>query len=415
MIRICLVVFIAFVTLSTALAQDTVYARQLINTLAGPQMHGRGYVNQGDKKAAQFIVQEFKQLGIEPLVKGYYQNFSFPMNTYPGEMYLALDKKELKPVADYVISPNSKSINNTFPLVYLPEAADTVPALLDSLKQIDFSGKFLVAPFNKINFRNEVPFKAAGILIPKPQVYWWASNAHELADVPVFHVIDTLLKDKPIELSLTVEHKFIKNYQTQNVLAYIKGAQVPDSFVVFTAHYDHLGMMGAGNIFWGANDNASGTAMVLALAKYFSQPENSPKYSIAFMLFAAEESGLLGSKEYVENPVFPLKQIKSLINLDMVGSGSEGIALINGEANPELTAKMEKLNEQYKYFTDIRIGKESCNSDHCHFHKAGVPALFIFTRGPECREYHNLNDTPANTPLSRFFELHQLLSRYAGL
>ncbi len=415
MIRICFGVLIAFITVSSALGQDTAYARQLINKLAGPEMHGRGYVNMGDKSASQFIVREFKQLGIEPLVKGYYQNFSFPMNTFPGKMYLALNNKELKPVADYVISPNSKSTKGNFPLVYLPEAADTVPAMLDSLKQIDYSGKFLVAPFKKINFRNEVPFKAAGILVPKKNVYWWASNAHMLADIPVFHIIDTLLKDNPSELRLDFENKFIKKYPTQNVLAYIKGSQVPDSFVVFTAHYDHLGMMGANNIFWGANDNASGTAMVLSLAKYFSKDENRPKYSIGFMLFAAEESGLLGSKAYVENPVFPLNQIKSLINLDMVGSGSEGIALINGEANPELCAKIEKLNEAYKYFTDIRIGKESCNSDHCHFHKAGVPALFIFTRGPECREYHNLNDTPANTPLSRFFELHQLLSRYAGL
>lgn len=413
--QFCFILLFAFLSVNLAPAQDTAYARQLINTLAGSQMYGRGYVNQGDKKAAHFIAHELKQLGIKPLEADYFQSFNFSMNTFPGKMHLSLDQKELNPVADYVISPNSNSIKGTFPLVYLPEAADTVPALLDSLKQVDFTGKFLVVPFKKENFRNNVPFKAAGILVPKPRVYWWASNAHDLAEVPVFHVVDTLLNHKPSTINLSVENKFINNYQTQNVLAYIKGGQVPDSFVVFTAHYDHLGMMGAGNIFLGANDNASGTAMVLALAKHFSKPENSPKYSIAFLFFAAEESGLLGSMEYVENPAFPLKQIKSLINLDMVGSGSEGIALINGEANPELSSKLEKLNEQYKFFTDIRIGKESCNSDHCYFHKAGVPTLFVFTRGPECREYHNLNDTPQNTPLSRFFELHQLLSRFAGL
>jgi Zn-dependent M28 family amino/carboxypeptidase len=260
-----------------------------------------------------------------------------------------------------------------------------------------------------MNFRDSIPFKAKGIIIPKNKIYWWASNGHELIKTPIIYMLDSLLHSKPQNIALNIQNKFVESYVTKNVLAYIPGAEVPDSFVVFTAHYDHLGAMGKGNFFPGANDNASGTAMVLSLARYFSQPKNKPKYSIAFMLFAAEESGLLGSMYYTANPTFPLKQIKYLINLDMVGSGSEGISLVNGKANLKLTEKFKKINLEHGFFTDIKIGGESCNSDHCFFHKAGVPSVFIYTRGPECQAYHNLNDVSAKTPLTKFTELSQML------
>jgi len=210
------------------------------------------------------------------------------------------------------------------------------------------------------------------------------------------------------------DNNFKEAYKTQNVLGMVKGSEEPDSIVVFTAHYDHLGCMGKGNIFRGANDNASGTAMVLTLAEYFAKPENKPKYTMAFLFFAAEESGLLGSEFFVKNPLFPLAQIKALVNLDMVGSGSDGITLVNGEKNSLITSVFQSLNTKNSYFPNIQIRGEACNSDHCLFDKVGVPAVFIYTRGDECKEYHNLDDKPENLPLTKFKELKQLLIEFAA-
>src|SRR4030095_9120627 len=108
-----------------------------------------------------------------------------------------------------------------------------------------------------------------------------------------------------------------------NVLGMVPGTLYPDSFIVFTAHYDHLGRMGKKALFPGANDNASGSAMIIDLARYYAQPANRPKCSLLFIAFAGEEAGLIGSRYYTENPILPLEQIKFLINLDLMGNGEE--------------------------------------------------------------------------------------------
>src|SRR6201999_64747 len=96
------------------------------------------------------------------------------------------------------------------------------------------------------------------------------------------------------EIEVSVGAKFIRNYTSQNVIGYVKGKDNPDSFIVFTAHYDHLGQMGKKVYFPGANDNASGVAMLLSLARYYSKPEHKPKCSIVFIAFGGEEVALLG-------------------------------------------------------------------------------------------------------------------------
>ncbi|MCK9205617.1 MAG: M20/M25/M40 family metallo-hydrolase [Salinivirgaceae bacterium] len=404
---------IAFaISAGASMAQDSLYIRGVINQLCSEKFAGRGYVNHGDAKAAKFLSKELEKKGVLPFSSSYFQEFSFPMNTFPGDMNAAFDSVELSAVADYVVSPDCPSIKGTYGLVYLPASCDTSDHVLDSLKAIDFTGKIVVAPFLKRSWREGNPFRSSGWVIPKKSIYWWASTGHEVAATPLLLIRDSALLMQPKTIRLAIENHFIENHKTQNVLAFIHGAQIPDSFIVFTAHYDHLGRMGKGNLFTGANDNASGTTMLLALANYFTQKGNKPKYSIAFLFFAAEEAGLLGSIYYVEHPVFPLSKIKTLINLDMVGSGSEGISVVNGEANPNIVAQLNTLNQIGGYLPDIKAGGESCNSDHCFFHKAGVPSVFIFTRGPECKEYHNLKDTPANLPLTKFWELQSLLIKF---
>jgi len=141
---------------------------------------------------------------------------------------------------------------------------------------------------------------------------------------PIVKISREVIPDSLKSITVKIKNIYKKEYHTRNIIGFIEGEL--DSFIVFSAHYDHLGEMGEGVYFPGANDNGSGITMVLNLARHFSRLKKKPKYSIAFMFFSAEEIGLLGSTYYVNNPIFPLSKIKFLINLDMVGSGDRGIS-----------------------------------------------------------------------------------------
>jgi Zn-dependent M28 family amino/carboxypeptidase len=165
-------------------------------------------------------------------------------------------------------------------------------------------------------------------------------------------------------------------------------------------------------IFPGANDNASGTSMLLDLARHYSLPENKPKYSIAFMAFSGEEAGLLGSMHYVSDPLFPLKNIRFLINLDMVGTGSKGIRVVNGETYEKEFTTLERINQEKNYLVVVGKRGPSSNSDHYPFFEKGVPSVFIYTTGDEFREYHNIYDVPEKLPFTKYNELFRLLSDF---
>lgn len=206
---------------------------------------------------------------------------------------------------------------------------------------------------------------------------------------------------------------FVPEIKSSNVTGYIWGKAVTDTFIVFTAHYDHLGMLGRYVIFPGANDNASGTAMLLTLAKYFSRPENQPNYSIAFIAFAGEEAGLLGSMHYVRNPIIPLKKIKFLVNLDILGTGDEGITVVNATKHPQEFGLLEQLNRENGWLPLVKSRGPAANSDHYPFSEAGVKSFFIYTMGG-IKAYHDIYDRPETLPLNKFGDLFQLLIAFHG-
>ena len=196
--------------------------------------------------------------------------------------------------------------------------------------------------------------------------------------------------DKPItKLTIDVKNKFYKAYKSQNVIGYIKGEV--DSFLVFTAHYDHLGKLGERATFYGANDNGSGDAMVLNLADYYSHHKSH--YTMVFMFFSGEEVGLLGSIYNALHPVFDLKKVKFLMNLDMVGTGQEGIRIVNSTVFKKEYDLLNKINSNKKYLVEIKKRGEAANSDHYPFYAKGVPAFFIYTLGGS-KQYHNIYDKP---------------------
>lgn len=391
-------------------AQNIDYARAMLNQLSSENYHGRGYVKKGDKKAAKFIAKQFKENRLMKFNESYFQKYSFPINTFPGKISVSIDGKELSPGIEYVISLSAPSVNKEFEIHNISGYSSNPDSLVMNMNSIGGDGIFLINEKNTRDiYGRSIPNVEAVALLTDKTPYWHVSNGQTVESTVWLKIKKDRVPANAKSIHVTAKNKFIDEYQTQNVIAYVMGSKYPESYLVFTAHYDHLGMMGNQTYYPGANDNASGTSMILDLARHYSLPENQPEHSIVFIALSGEESGLYGSRYYADNPQFPLKDIKLLVNLDMVGSGSEGITVVNGTVYDELMVKIQEINKDKNYLTEIKLRGESCNSDHCPFYQNGVPSIFIYTRGKELQEYHTVTDTPSNFPFTAYNGLFKLL------
>ncbi len=250
------------------------------------------------------------------------------------------------------------------------------------------------------------PFKAKGLIILKDKLT--EETSETVGEFATIHALRTGPFKYATTITIDVKNKFITDFPTENLIGYIKSKHVkPDSFIVFTAHYDHLGKMGS-IYFPGANDNASGVAMLLSLARYFSEHSDSLRYSIAFMAFSGEEIGLLGSKYYTEHPLFPLANIRFLINMDIMGTGDEGITVVNGTIYDAAFKDLVKINDSQHLLKLVKLRGETANSDHYFFYKNHVPDFFIYTMGG-IKAYHDIYDRRETLPLTNFAEVYKLL------
>lgn len=169
--------------------------------------------------------------------------------------------------------------------------------------------------------------------------------------------------------------------------------------------------MGNKTFFPGANDNASGVAMLLSLAEYFTKQENRQPYSILFIAFAGEEAGLQGSKYYTEHPLLPLSKIRFLINLDLLGTGDEGIMVVNATEFERDFSILQSINDTAKYVSNVGKRGKAKNSDHYYFSEKGVPAFFIYTLGG-VTWYHDVMDKSETLPLTKYNNVFQLLKSF---
>jgi hypothetical protein len=182
-----------------------------------------------------------------------------------------------------------------------------------------------------------------------------------------------------------------------NVIGVVRGREIADRYLVVTAHYDHLGTRG-GEIYNGADDNASGTAALLALAKYFSG--HPTRHSLLFVAFDAEEVGLRGAEAFMANPPIPLDSIVMNVNLDMVSRSEVGELYAVGTRHyPVLSPLIAEIMRRSR--VSLLIGHDAPDpspgddwtfaSDHGPFHQAGIP--FIYFGVEDHPGYH----TPADT------------------
>lgn len=402
-------------------AQDSAFVQMVLNELCSDILAGRGYVDDGDSEAAFFIEKQFKNLDIKAWDYNYYQNFFVQVNTFPSKMEMRLGDNALLPGHDFLIAPDAPSVKGDFELMPL----DRLPAMAPSGRVIDTSlslkGAVVIAdslvrqlprPLRHELLKGLKRMGAQLLIRSTDQKLTWHVSPDQAA-LAEFTVPDSLLRLLPGKVSVNAEARVVKKHRTQNVLAYIPGTADHDSTFVFTAHYDHLGKMGKNTIFHGANDNASGVTMLLALANHFSQPENTPRHNIAFMAFAAEELGLLGSVHYVQNPVFPLNDILFLVNLDIVGTGEDGIKVVNGTEFPLHFEKLARLNEHLRLLPAVEPRGKAAISDHHPFTEAGVPCFYTYTLGGSTA-YHDPNDLPEGLSLAGFNGLFRLLVEFAN-
>jgi len=359
---------------STALAQDFSFGRRMVDTLTTPYFWGRGYTNDGMKKAADFLADQFKSYGLEPMNgKSYLQPFSYPVNTFPGKMEVTINDKDLVPGKDFIVSPETKGVK---------ASGD-----LDKLDSIQF-----------INRKEMVVIKM------QDKLTWDISP--EVATYSLILVDKKALNKAPQSFKVNIDNKLVKNFKAANICGLVKGTVKPDSVIFITAHYDHLGGMGADTYFPGANDNASGVSLLLNLAHYYGQ--HPQKYSIAFICFAGEEAGLIGSKYFTENPLLPLKNIRFLTNTDLAGTGEEGITVVNASEFPKEFAMMNAVNDEKKLLVKINPRGKAANSDHYFFTEKGVPSFFFYTLGG-IKAYHDVFDKAATLPLNEHEHLFKLI------
>ena len=399
--------------------QNKVFAKEIVKTLTSEDYAGRGYVKDGHNKAASFIADKFKELGLEGFDSDYKQEFQIDVNTFNGNSDVKIDGKLMYAGVDFIVDPSCPSIKGKYDLVWLnPKIVGNTNKMIKFSSE-DFKNSFLIIDktgiidSTQLDFLNGMiynPFNAKGIVIVQNEKFTWGISKRQ-HNYPIISIQKNLISFSNKKIELNIDATLKQGEITQNVLGYVKGTENPDSFIVFSAHYDHIGMLGEDAIFPGANDNASGTSMIIDLARHYSRPENKPKTSILFIAFGAEEVGLLGSKFYVQKPYFPLDKILIQINTDIMGTGDDGITMVNATKNTDIYQAFKKINDKKKYLKRIKKRGQAANSDHHPFDKKGVKAIFLYTMGGS-KAYHDIYDTGENLTLSKYNEVFQLITDF---
>jgi len=426
---------------------------QITGQLASDKFFGRGTGTGGDSLAALFIRKEFKKAGADPLLESGLQPFRVNVAVEPGKNNrLAVDGREFLSGTDFM--PLALSANSSLAAQVVFCGYGLLPSG-DTLQRDDFSGLDVTGKWalvlrgypesdpasagygsistDRIKVLNAREKGAAGVLLVSGEKWDAADNldnpsrSEARAGVPVLQikrsVADTILKssaatikeleDKATDTKsaaglitqTTVDAEAdVKKREaiTSNVVMMLEGDSMPGEYVIVGAHYDHLGMGGPGSssrvpdtvaIHYGADDNASGVALMIELAERLAAEKAGHARSIIFIAFTGEEMGLLGSKHFVENMGIDSAAVNLMINLDMVGRMKEGNGLQVGGVG---TAKgLRDTVTSYNDTTAIRLSFTSEGygpSDHSSFYGKNIPVL-SFTTGAHL-DYHTPSDTP---------------------
>lgn len=407
-----------------------------VSYLASDQLDGRRTGTAGANEASKYIAKEFERLGLRPapatdswkinvMSARYLQTFPYIGQVELGKNnVLAVGNLNLRVGEDWMplgISPNKK-----LSLTEVVSAGYGITA--NEINHNDYKGtysKTQVAviqkgtpdgdnPHGKFTTAGQLRFKVAAAQSAGVGALLIISNEDDLkndalaklnydnaglAGIPVAVIskqtAEKLANAKEVTLTTDVVRVDVP---ARNVVGVIEGSDpvLKNEAIVIGAHYDHLGRGGEGSlapkpgeIHHGADDNASGTAGVLELARIFSAQRSKLKRTLVFIAFSGEEEGLLGSNYYVNHPLWPLDKTVAMINMDMIGRMKDNKLVIGGvgtakEWRPLLTTP----NDGFELtMNDDGYGP----SDHSQFYGKQIPVLFFWTGTHN--DYHKPSDT----------------------
>lgn len=410
--------------------------------LASKEMEGRGTMQPGGDKAANWIAGQFEKLGLKPLGdKGsYLQKVDFKETVLAPESSFQIGEKSLKHGSDFALVPmNNGNKNISGDLVFIAYGIQAKSINRDDLKGIDVAGKVVVMlegpPENiskedwkqakaeraiQLNLMQKGP--AAVVVIghgreehpPEESISYSSRRQITTPDeegypayVPtlafvgsaaagnLFSASGVSLKDalaqaesndfKPFKLNqkakVVAKYKSIKG-SSSNVVGYIEGSdpKLKEEAVLFSAHYDAYGMENE-KIYFGAADNALGTAEMLAVAEAYSKMQ--PKRSMIFLAVTGEEYGLYGSKYWAKKPTWDIKKVAANLNLDGVGTEIYGPVknmVGYGAEHSTLGAMLDEVSVAYGIKTvpdPVPDENIFLRSDHYSFVERGIPALML--------------------------------------
>ncbi len=430
---------------------DRVDLKRHLEVLASDSFMGRDTGKKGQKMAAEYLRDRFKDIGVPPLSRagvdgGYFQAYELIESRkgsiavrsrnhelrWPQEILyfsehmtegLVLDwlipLKATKPL-DSILVARAGVVIDARNLELGPSGFRGLSEPLERAKSAGYKAVFIILQEEaKQQMDGLVHADGTSMRLPSPedgaqarngatQVFYLTANG--LSKLAGRRGTRLLLKPKArrvkagISIEVTSREKRI---QAENVLAYIEGSDLREEVVVVTAHYDHIGVEN-GVVYNGADDDGSGTVALLEIAQAFTAAKSvgrGPRRSILVMPVSGEEKGLLGSRYYSDNPVFPLEQTVSNLNIDMIGrvdsahSASPPYVYIIG--SDRLSSDLHAVNEaansahtrivlDYTFNAEDDPNRFYYRSDHYNFARKGVPSIFFFSGVHE--DYHQPGD-----------------------
>jgi Zn-dependent M28 family amino/carboxypeptidase len=426
--------------------------------VAGPEMEGRETATEGQRKAAAYIENHFKSLGLLPGNNGSYQ-LVFPV-FQDSLIHAAMEVngQSFAPGKDFSINLGS-SYNSTMlgsEVVFVGYGFSD--SLRDDYKGVNTRGKIVLILPGMPPGRNQrgssvwdaaAKNGAAAILMVQSGFPRSAGNtrsnqylngfkrtiypnlfnisegiAKAIMGADFATAIEGMKNGNPQSKTYMADvkldfNKISRQLPSSNVIGYIEGSDKKDEFVFITAHYDHLGKRNDSTIYYGADDDGSGTVSVLELAEAFTKAKaagKGPRRSIVFMAVSGEEKGLWGSEYYSDHPLFPLDKTTVDLNIDMIGridpkrkvGDSTNYVYVVGDdklssdlrpISEAANKKYIKMELDYKYNAPNDPERIYFRSDHYNFARKGVPIIFYFNGTHN--DYHRPTDTPdkINYPL----------------
>lgn len=379
--------------------------------LADDKLEGRRAGTEGEKQAREYISAEFRNIGIVPKgTDGYYQAFEINDGKQIDGSYFSVNGKELAVGKEFFPFPfSAKRTLEASPAIAIQEP--DMPWFID-LKEILSDNKtnphFDLLEYIRTNTKKAYDKGATAIILyntsaAEDNLAFNAKDKSEVLPIPAIYVTKDAAKkyfaDVTATMNLKIKTDLSEKKRTgHNVAGYIdNGARTT---VILGAHFDHLGYGEDGNsmlrtgdksIHNGADDNASGTAALIELARILKKSK-AKNNNYLFLAFSGEELGLYGSKYFTDNPTIDLSASNYMINMDMVGrlNDSSKLLTVGGFGTSPQWATVIKKDDKKLPFVVRTDSSGSGPSDHTSFYRKDIPVLFFFTG--QHKDYHRPSD-----------------------